>query len=224
MIEQHLNKIYNVDCLEFMKTLPDKCIDLVLTDPPYGMSFQSNHRKIKHAKIENDSNLDWLPNFVDGVHRVLKDNTHAYFFCSFHNVDVFKQEIQKMFNVKNILIWCKNNTGMGDLFGDYAPQYEMCIYAQKGSRKLNGGRDSNLMYFDRTGNNFHPTEKPVEMMEFLIEKSSLEKDVVLDTFMGGGSTAIACKQTNRNFIGCELSKEYCDIAEKRLSSLTQNLF
>ena len=135
-----LNKIYNMDCLEFMKTLPDKCIDLVLTDPPYGMSFQSNHRTVKHEKIVNDNNLDWLPDFIKESYRLLKDNTHAYFFCSFHNVDVFKQEIEKYFEVKNILVWVKNNTGMGDLEGDYAPQYEFCIYSRKGNRKLNEGR------------------------------------------------------------------------------------
>lgn len=61
-----LNKIHNIDCLEFMKTLPDKCIDLVLTDPPYGMEFRSNHRKEKHLEIKNDTNLDWLNGLVGG--------------------------------------------------------------------------------------------------------------------------------------------------------------
>ena len=167
-----LNKIYNMDCLEFMKTLPDKCIDLVLTDPPYGMSFQSNHRTVKHEKIVNDNNLDWLPDFIKESYRLLKDNTHAYFFCSLHNVDVFKQEIEKYFEVKNILVWVKNNTGMGDLEGDYAPQYGFCIYSRKGNRKLNEGRHSNILQFNRTGNIHHPTEKPLDLFSFLIRKIS----------------------------------------------------
>jgi site-specific DNA-methyltransferase (adenine-specific) len=154
----------------------------------------------------------------------LKDNTHSYFFCSFHNIDIFKQEIQKHFEIKNILIWCKNNTGMGDLFGDYAPQYEMIIYAQKGSRKLNEGRDSNLLYFNRTGNNFHPTEKPVNLMEYLITKSSNNGDLILDCFAGSGSTLVACKNLKRNFIGIELDKDYCDISQKRLDLMTNSLF
>ena len=93
MIE--VNKIYNADCLDILKQLPDKCIDLVCTDPPYAMNFQSNYRQIKHKKIENDNNLKWLPEWFKQISRVIKDNAHLYIFCSWHNVDVFKQEIEK---------------------------------------------------------------------------------------------------------------------------------
>ena len=223
-MEQYINTIQNIDCLEFMKKLPDKCIDLVLTDPPYGMEFKSNYRKVKYEKIENDNNLDWLPIFIEESYRILKDNTHAYFFCSFHNVDIFKQEIAKHYEVKNILVWIKNNTGMGDLEGDYAPQYEFCIYARKGNRKLNDGRSSNILQYNRTGNINHPTEKPQDLFSFLIRKSSSENEVVFDGFLGGGTTALACKMLNRNYIGCEISKEYCDIAEQRIKSISNTLF
>lgn len=224
MIEQHLNKIYNMDCLEFMKTLPDKCIDLVLTDPPYGMEFRSNHRKEKYEKIENDNNLDWLPQFALEAYRLLKENSHAYFFCSFHNVDVFKQEFQKHFTIKNILIWEKNNTGMGDLFGDYAPKYEMILFCVKGNKKLNGGRDSNILKAQKTHNDFHPTEKPVDLMKYFVEKSTDEGGAVLDPFSGSGSTLIATKSVLRNYVGCEINKEYFEIAQKRLDNVPQSLF
>lgn len=224
MKPEGFNKIYNTNCLEFMNTLPDKCIDLVLTDPPYGMSFQSNYRIKKHDSIVNDDNLDWLPLFVEQSFRILKDDTHAYFFCSFHNIDIFKQEIQKLYEFKNILIWQKNNTGMGDLEGDYAPQYEFCIYARKGNRKLNGSRDSNIIKYNKTGNNFHPTEKPVDLFAYLIKKSTEEEDIVFDGFFGGGTTGIACQMLNRKYIGCELSKEYCDIAEARIKNISNTLF
>lgn len=224
MKELELNKIWNMDCLEFMKTLPDKCIDLVLTDPPYGMNFQSNYRKIKFKKIKNDNNLDWVPKFIENCNRILKDNRHLYLFCSYHNVDIFKQAIEKHFEVKNILVWIKNNTGMGDLEGDYAPQYEFCIYARKGNRKLNNGRNSNILQYKRTGNINHPTEKPLDLFSFLIRKSSNENELVFDGFLGGGTTAIACKMLNRNYIGCEISKEYCDIAEARIKSISNTLF
>ena len=215
-IEEKVNQIICGDCLDVMKDIPDKSIDLVLTDPPYGMEFKSNYRKIKYEKIQNDNNLNWLEDFLKESNRVLKDDTHIYIFCSFHNIDIFKQEISKLFEVKNILVWIKNNTGMGDLEGDYAPQYEFCIYARKGNKKLNNGRDSNILYFDRTGNINHPTEKPVSLMGFLINKSSNEGDTVLDCFLGSGTTAVACKQLNRNFIGIELSEKYCEIARERL--------
>ena len=215
-IDEMLNKVIQGDCLEVMKNIPDKSIDLVLTDPPYGMEFRSNHRKEKYEKIENDNNLIWLEDFLKESYRVLKDNTHIYIYCSFHNIDIFKQEVSKLFEVKNILVWVKNNTGMGDLEGDYAPQYEFCIYARKGNKKLNRGRDSNILYFDKTGNINHPTEKPVSLMGFLIKKSTDENDTVLDCFLGSGTTAVACKQLKRNFIGIEINEKYCEIARQRL--------
>lgn len=219
-----INKIHNVDCLEFMKTLPDKCIDLVLTDPPYGMNFVSGHRQNKHKPIENDNNLEWLPDFITETGRILKDDAHAYFFCSFHNVDIFKQEIKKQLKVKNILIWHKNNTGMGDLFGDYAPQYEMIIFCSDGSKKLNGSRDSNIIKAQRTLNELHPTQKPIQLIEYLIDKSSIENDIIFDPFLGSGTTALACKNLKRNYIGCEISNEYYKIANDRLDNSTGLLF
>lgn len=75
-----LNKIHNIDCLEFMKTLPDNCIDLVLTDPPYGMNYQSSRRTDKHEKIELDQNVDWFGGFIKEAYRILKDDTHIYIY------------------------------------------------------------------------------------------------------------------------------------------------
>ena len=100
-----LNKIYNENCLTFMKQVPDKYFDLVLTDPPFGMSFQSGYRNEQHKKIANDNNLSWLPDFTKELHRITKDDAHLYLFCSHHFVEVFKSEIQKYRKVKNILIW-----------------------------------------------------------------------------------------------------------------------
>jgi len=211
-----MNKVILGDSLKILKKGTDESIDLIITDPPYGMSFQSNHRKEKHLKIDNDNNLEWLDSFVEQAHRVLKKDTHFYCFCSWHHIDIFKQTIQKYFEVKNILIWVKNNTGMGDLFGDYAPKHEFIIYARKGKRKLNGRRDSNILEYKKTGNKLHPTEKPVDMFEFLIQKSSEKNDLILDPFAGSGTTAIACINTKRNYILIEKEPEYIDIINKRI--------
>lgn len=220
------NKINNGDCFELIKDIDSNSIDLVLTDVPYGMSFQSNHRKEKHKKIANDDNLDWLPSWVEEMKRVCKINSHVYIFCSWHYVDVFKRELSNFFNIKNILIWEKNNTGMGDLYGDYAPKYEMVIFCSNGDKKLNGGRDANIIRAKRTGNNNHPTEKPINLMEYFIEKSSEKGDLVLDTFAGGGSTLIAAKRLGRDFIGIEIDEDYCNLIEDRLQkeASQMNLF
>lgn len=166
------------DCLEEMKKIPDESVDLILTDPPYGMSFQSNYRKEKHSKIEGDNNLDWLGDFVKESFRVSKNNTAHYVFCSFHNIDIFKQQFQRFFKIKNILVWEKNNTSMGDLRADFAPKVEFILFIQKGRRTINGKREPNIFRFARTGNKLHPTEKPVDLFEYLLSKFSDE---------GGGS-------------------------------------
>lgn len=218
--------LYNGDCLEVMDNLIEQGVkvDAIITDPPYGMNFRSNYRKIKYDKIENDNNLDWLPSFVKKSYDILNDNTHAYFFCSFHNVDIFKQELEKLFTVKNILIWEKNNTGMGDLEGDYAPKYEMIIYVNKGRRLLNGERDSNIIKHAKTHNEHHPTEKPVGLIGYLINKSTKCGEIVLDPFMGGGTTGVSCCKLDRNFIGIELIEKYFNTSKKRIQEEQNQLF
>ena len=122
------------DCLELMKGIPNESVDMILTDPPYGISFQSGHRTSRYEKIKGDQNLDWLDDFVKEIFRVSKNNTAHYMFCSFHHIDIFKQAIEKRFKVKNIITWVKNDISMGDLKGDFAPKTEFIIFFQKRSQ------------------------------------------------------------------------------------------
>jgi len=107
---------------------------------------------------------------------------------------------------------------MGDLKGDFAPKIEFILFIQKGRRLINGKRDPNIFKFSRTGNNLHPTEKPVDMFEYLLSKFSNENDMILDPFAGSGTTGVACKNTNRNYILIEKEPEYIDIINKRLNN------
>lgn len=204
------------DCLELMEEIPDESVDLVLTDPPYGMGFQGNYRAKKYSKIENDTCLDWVNKLVQECWRVLKPNSALYLFCSWHKVDVFKRAIEKWFKIKNILIWEKNNTSMGDLKGSYAPKYEMIIFAHKGRRELNGFRYPDILTAKKTGNKLHPTQKPVELLKIFVNSSSSTGETVLDPFMGSGSTGVACVNTERNFIGIELDSVYFKTAKERI--------
>jgi len=219
-----LNEVVCSDWKDAVKQLPDHCIDLVVTDPPYGMKFQSNYRKVRHKSIQNDDNLDWLVGWVKELKRLCKPEAHLYIFCSWHNVDTFKKEVGALFDIKNILIWEKNNTGMGDLEGDYAPKYEMILFCSNGSKKLNGGRDANILKAKRTGNENHPTEKPVNLIAYLIEKSSQKGEIVLDTFAGSYSTARAAVETGRNFICFEIDAGYCTTARQLLFGTSPRLF
>ena len=212
-----LDEPTNADWRDAVKQLPDGCVDLVVTDPPYGMSYQSNMRKEKHKKIVVDDNIDWLESWVVELKRLCKPEAHLYIFCSWHKVDEFKAVIQNHFNVKNILIWDKNVGGMGDLEGDYSPSYEMVIFCSNGSKKLNGGRDRSILRTIRTNNENHPTEKPIELMEYLIKTYTNENDTVLDNTMGSGTTNLACIKLNRKSIGIEKEKEYYDVAVRRAS-------
>jgi len=206
-----------------MKTLPDNSVDCVITDPPYGIDYKSNRRTVtdKFYKIINDVNLNWLDDFVSEIYRVMDDNTATYIFCSWHNVDVFKVTIERKFKVKNILVWVKNNHGSGDLKAGFAPKHEFVIYAHKGRSLFRNGRASDVLEFKKITSSklTHPTEKPVDLMELLVSKNTDVGQVILDPFMGSGSTGVACVNTKRNFIGCELDKSYFDIAQKRIESI-----
>jgi site-specific DNA-methyltransferase (adenine-specific) len=216
-IEQFRNTVICGDCFEIMRNIPDESIDMILTDPPYGMSFQSGHRKQKHNKIIGDSSLEWLDEFVEQSYRLAKQNTAHYIFCSFHNIDIFKQAFEKKFKIKNILVWEKNNTSMGDLKADFAPKVEFVLFVQKGRRLINGKRDPNIFKFTRTQNNLHPTEKPTDMFEYLLSKFSNVGEVILDPFAGSGTTGVACKNTGRDYILIEQQPEYVEVIKNRLN-------
>ena len=217
----------NIICLEWeegIKQVSNNVIDLVLTDPPYGMAYKSNRRKEKHKSIQNDSNLDWLTEWCEELKRVCKEDAHLYIFCSWHNIDVFKKVISDYFNVKNILVWEKNNHGSGYLLGDYAPKYELIIFCSNGQKKLNGGRSSNVIKCAKMATDNHPTEKPINLLRHLIEKSTNKGDLVLDTFAGSFSTARACKEIGRDFISFEIEPEYCKTAKNLLNGVSESLF
>lgn len=233
MIE--LNKIYNMDCIEGMKLIKDESIDLVLTDPPYGIDYYSNWSKDKKYRekvktvngIANDkNNIEFLEIVIKELYRVLKKNTHLYWFTRWDKVEEHKPLLEKVgFKVKNNLIWMKNNWSMGDLQGSYAGQYECILFCQKGRRILNDvdgkKRHSDILQFDRVPSNklLHSHQKPVDLLKLLIRKSTMENEIVLDPFIGCGSTAVASIETNRNFIGFELDKEFCDISNERINKI-----
>lgn len=159
-----------------------------------------------------------IHDFLEESYRVLKDDTAIYMFCSWHHIDFFKQEFEQFFNLKNIIIWNKNNHGSGDLKGSYAPKYEMVLYGHKGRSLFRDKRIPDVIDCAKVSGSVskHPTEKPVDLLEVFIKHNSDIGDVVLDPFMGSGSTGVAALSTNRNFIGIELDEGYFEIARNRI--------
>jgi len=217
--------LYCGDCLEIMKKFPNKSIDLVLTDPPYLIKYKTNHRKNKNHKfcspILNDDNNELIKQFIQLSFRILRNDTAFYCFGSWKTVDFFKQEIEKYFKLKNIIIWIKNNWTAGDLKAQFGQQYELIFYANKGRKFINGKRLSDVWFFDRVAGKKqkHQNEKPVALLGQIINKSSNYNDLVLDCFVGSGTTLVACEKLNRRWIGIEINLEYCEITKKRILEL-----
>jgi site-specific DNA-methyltransferase (adenine-specific) len=212
-------KLMQGDCLERMKEIPDGSVDMILTDPPYGIDYQSNFRKEKFNKIANDKKIDM--GFIDDAYRKLKDGGAIYLFTRWDVYPEWKVDIERAgFKLKNLLVWHKAGGGLGDLKGAYIYNHEFCIYATKGRRLLNGKRSSDVLQFSKgnTSEYKHPTQKPLDLIAFLLEKSSLCNDVILDPFMGSGTTGVAAKNLNRSFIGIELDLDYFNIALERIES------
>ena len=218
-----------MDCLEGLKLIPDNSIDLVVTDPPYkttsrgssggtgGILKEEINKKGKVFKHNDIEFNEWLPE----LYRVLKEKGHAYIMTNNKNLKSMLVEVGNAgFNIFKTLIWAKNSA-ITNMY--YMDSHEYIIFCRKGkAKRINNCGTKSVLNIDNPRNKLHPTEKPVELMGILINNSSNECDTVLDPFIGSGSTAIACINNNRNYIGFELSEEYCKIAEKRISETTSN--
>ena len=211
--------IFHGDCLEQLDKVENNSVACLIIDPPYGIDYQSNYKLAKHDKISNDKEKAFklLDESLRKVKPKMKKDSHVYIFTSWKVYEQVKPIIEKYFEVKNCLIWNKNNWSMGDLNGNYAEKYEMIIFATQGNRRLLGEkRPVNVLDFERTGNSNHPTEKPVNLIKELIKNSTVEGEVVLDYFAGSGSTLVAGLETGRNPIGIESNEEYINIIKGRL--------
>ena len=214
------------DCLEEMKNIKDNSIDLVVTDPPYLINYKSNRRvKLKQFDyIQGDKNNESLiSNYIKECYRIMKNNTAIYMFCSWHHIDFFKQEFEKYFKLKNLIVWNKNNHGSGDLKGAYAPKHEFILYGHKGRSIFREKRISDVIDCAKINSNklLHPTEKPILLLETFVKNSSDVGNLVFDGFMGSNTTGVACVNTNRNFIGIEKDLTYYNIACERINNIKQ---
>lgn len=192
--------LYQGDSMEIMSNLGQ--FDAIVTDPPYGMAFRSNHRTEKHLEIANDRNTDCLQWAVS-----LPCNHSKYIFCRWDNLsEVIRQ--------KSCVTWVKNNWSMGDLEHEHARQTELAIFYPGPDHFFPKMRPTDVIKAPRTTNEFHPTEKPVQLMRAVIEWTSGH---VCDPFMGSGTTGVAAVKLGRNFTGIELEPKYFDIACRRIS-------
>lgn len=214
-------KLINGDCLIEMQKLIDDGVkvDMILTDPPYLMNYYRHTNNSNIKPILNDTNFELIQDIMPLLYELLNEGGAVYMFCNANHTDYFKQQVENQFKFKNILIWVKNGMGMGDLKTTYGKRTEFIIYASKGRHELNGRRDTDVLEYKRVPvtKSVHQNQKPVDLLTFLIKKSSKTDDTILDCFMGSGSTGVACLQTDRNFIGIELDEKYYNIAKQRIN-------
>ena len=193
------------DCTLYLGSSPEivDCISYsaIVSDPPFGMSFRSNHRIERHKEIAADDTTEllvWAAN--------LPASHSKYIFCRWDNL----AELPKP---KSCVTWVKNNWSMGDLEHEHGRQTEVCVFYPGPEHYFPAGRPSDVINWPRTGNVFHPTEKPLGLMRIITEWTS---GAVLDPFMGSGTTLVACAKLGRKGIGIELDPEYFDIACRRV--------
>jgi site-specific DNA-methyltransferase (adenine-specific) len=226
--------IFQSDCLDIMPLIPDNSIDCFVSDVPYklvqggvtgklsakitgvALNFENQNTKNGNGNFNhNDIKFkDWLPN----VYRILKEKSHCYIMVNDRNLQELMNEATKnKFKLLNVLIWNKNNAMPNHWYMKNAEF--ICMFRKGGAKYINNQGSKQIIKIDNVIKKNHPTEKPIDLMKILIENSTNENDIVIDTFMGTGSTILACKDLKRKFIGIEKESKYFDIACQRLQIL-----
>jgi len=224
-------KLFNDDYKNALSSIQDHSIDLVLTDPPYLISKRNNFKTMGRSGIDfgewdkgtDDSLLHW----ITLVSKKVTKNGSIICFCDWKKISYVCDKLDSSgFTVKDPLRWIKTNPMPRNRDRRYITDYEFAVWAVKRGSKWTFNRKDDT--YDRPKFTHaitsksekvfggHPTQKPIELMKDLVIRHSNPNDVILDPFMGSGSTGVACKQLNRNFIGIELNETYFKMAEKRL--------
>lgn len=213
------NKIYNMDCLLGMQSIEDNSIDLLLTDPPYNISQKSNFHTMGRKGVDfgewdkGFNQEEWLYVALDKV----KKGGSVIIFNDWKNIGVMKDVLEeKGFVLKELIQWKKTNPMPRNRDRLYVTSCEFAIWAVKGKGwTFNRQRDTyenTIFEYPLVSHKqrIHPTQKKYELISDLLKIHSNEGDLVLDPFMGSGTTAKCCKDLNRKYIGFELNKEYYD--------------
>jgi len=212
-----LIKIIHGDVLIKLELIQDASIDLLLTDPPYGVMKDYDWDSV-------DS--EFLNNWIAKVKPKLKSDFLGFIFCDSRKQFSFEKVIQKYFNINNRIIWVRRNMSLGRIVQNkFISAYETIFFF--GNKNLNLPQEWGTERFDVKEyavpqTNFiegkdHPTQKPLELIKELVQLGSTEEEIVLDCFAGSGTTALACKQLKRNCIVIEKEKKYIDIIKAKLN-------
>ena len=212
----------------YEKLLENHKIDLLITDPPYNVDYEGKTKE--KLKIENDKKNDeefqkFLDDFTFNTFEFMKGGASYYIFHADVNGLSFRQSLKNNnIQLRQNLIWVKNSMVMGRQ--DYQWKHEPILYGWKNGEShswYSDRKQTTLINYDRpTKSKLHPTMKPVGLIEYLIKNSSKSEDIVFDSFLGSGSTLLACEKTNRICYGIEFDPKYVDVIVKRWEQYTGN--
>jgi adenine-specific DNA-methyltransferase len=210
------NRILQGDCTQLLKTIPDKTVDFVLTDPPYGV----NYRDRAGRSIANDVDPTNILTAFDDIHRALKPDSFCVSFYGWNRIDAFFSAWTKAgFTPVGHIVWNKSyasNTG----FLRY--RHEQAYVLAKGRPAKPAQPIDDVQPWEYSGNRAHPTEKAVSVLSPLVQTFSRPGNLVMDPFAGSGSTLVAAALLKRSYLGIELEPQYCKVAENRLAGVTRH--
>ena len=230
-------RLIRADFLEAVPRLDDESVDLFLIDIPYNISKENNFRTMKDR--ENRVGIDfgeWDKGFdestLDCLIPKLKKGGAVLVWSSFEQFDAVRSALSGL-ELKDKLVWEKSNPMPRNRDRRYVSNVELCTWYVKGGAKWTYNRQHAsyescvLKYPSESGGaytRYHPTQKNLKMIEYLLSIHSNEGDTVVDCFMGGGTTGVACKNLNRNFIGIEIDENYFNISKSRIGNIPDKLF
>ena len=209
--------IYCADCMDILPKIPEKSIDLVVTDPPYSIGTTSTGHK--GSWVDNNLINPFFKILRDELFRILKDKGELYINTDWRTYPFLFPIFIDKFRIPNCIVWDYEWIKAGS---HYRFSYELIIYANKKEgqkRKFSASeRDVwRIAPINFTGDKNHPAEKPIDLIVKMINNSSVEPDIIFDPFLGSGTTAVAAKQLGRKYIGIEMTEKYCEITVQRLA-------
>lgn len=226
-----LDKIYCADAYQAIKNIPDKSIDLIVTDPPYeihaggrGGAFGVEKRPYHLAVSKSEMlNCGVTNDMLSEMCRVMK-KVNVYLWCNKTQLSQYLTFFEERGCLTDVLVWCKTNpTPMCN--NKYLSDLEYCVFAKEPKVRINGTYETKHKYYVLPSNMAdkklfgHPTIKPLKIIENLIINSSDREGVILDPFMGSGTTALAAKKLERHYIGFEIDPKWTNVAQNRLAGI-----
>lgn len=212
-------RIVQSEACKLMRSLPENSVQVVIADPPYGIAYHSNYYvgKNPHAPVARDWNFQ-IGEFLNTTGRALRAGGVLYLFTRWDVYPLWASSVAPPLDLKNVIVWKKDNWSAGDLVGDFGNQYELLMMLTKGKHVRRGHRWSNVWDFARVPAKkmLHPTQKPVDLVRRAIEASSDVGDLVVDPFSGSGTTGEAARSCERQVLISDLDPTMVRLSCSRL--------